>query len=72
MSDRGNIVNLADGMIVELARCQELLSQYEGIGPAGQFGAAMIRNTILRAQEASIRGDVVAMLGLYQELKGCK
>lgn len=53
----------------EIERCQELLCQYVEIGPAGKFGAAMIRAEIAAAHKAMVEGDVVAMIRAYQALK---
>jgi len=49
----------------QLARCRELLEQYENIGPAGSFGALHIRNTIDYAKKAKSSGDVVMMVRAY-------
>ena len=63
---------LADALPKEIERCIELLTQYVAIGPAGVFGAAMIRRDIAAAHKAMMEGDVVAMLRAYEELKGLK
>lgn len=54
------------------ARVREILGYYKEIGPAGMFGAMMIEDTLRRADEAAISGDVVAMLRLYEEMKEIK
>lgn len=62
---------LADALPKEIERCQELLTAYSEIGPAGVFGAMMIRRDIAAAHKAMMDGDVVAMLRAYEALKGC-
>ena len=56
----------------EQARCRELLTQYQEIGPPGRFGALMIEDMLRRADEAAISGDVIAMIRLYEEMKESK
>lgn len=63
---------LADALPKEIERCQELLTQYAAIGPAGIFGVMMIRRYIAAAHKAMMEGDVVAMLCAYDALKGCQ
>ena len=63
---------LGDALPREIERCQELLVAYAEIGPAGAFGAAMIRADIAAAHKAMMEGDVVAMLRAYEALKGCQ
>ena len=53
----------------EQARCRELLGHYKEIGPAGTFGAMMIEQALQRADQATVNGDVVAMICCYNELK---
>jgi hypothetical protein len=56
----------------EMARVQELLQGYREIGPAGAFGAMMLEAALRRATEAQARGDVVAILRSYAELRDCE
>ena len=51
------------------ARCREVLGQYIEIGPAGNFGAMMIRATLKEADEAAVSGDVVRMLRAFEDMK---
>ncbi len=60
---------LGDELPREQARCRELLVAYKEIGPAGAFGAAMIEQSLREADQASISGDIVAMLRAYEKLK---
>lgn len=57
---------------LEQERVRELLTQYRAIGPAGSFGAIMLADVLRRADQAVINGDVVSMLRLYEEMKGCE
>jgi hypothetical protein len=67
-----NTQTLADLLPKEIQRCQELLTQYASIGPAGQFGAMFIRQGIAAAHKAMIEGDLVGMIQAYEKLKGTK
>lgn len=60
---------LMQSLLDEMNRNRELLTEYERIGPAGMFGAAMIKNDIRMAERAISEGDVVAMLQAYEKLK---
>jgi hypothetical protein len=53
----------------EQARVRELLGEYKKIGAAGVFGATLIEDTLRRADEAAVSGDVVAMLRLLGEMR---
>lgn len=54
----------------EMARVRdELLPHYVAIGPAGAFGAAMIRADLDRAAKAMAEGDTVEMIRALQSLK---
>lgn len=50
-------------------RVRTVLSHYEAIGPAGVFGATMIRATLRRAELAMASGDIIEILRTYSELK---
>jgi hypothetical protein len=54
------------------ARVRRLLEAYREIGPAGQFGMAMIEADLREADEAQASGDIVRILRAYQALKECK
>jgi len=53
----------------EQARCRELLQVYRDIGPAGTFGAFMIKNTLQEADAAAMSGDVVRMIAAFKRMK---
>lgn len=56
----------------EQARVRELLGEYRAMGPAGQFGAMMLEQTLQRADAAMASGDIVAIMRAFQELKDCQ
>lgn len=62
--------SLAELLPEEQARCRELLVEYKKIGPPGYFGAMIIEDALRRADQAVMQGDTVAMLRLYDELRG--
>lgn len=64
--------SLGEALPKEIERCQDLLTQYAAIGPAGQFGSMMIKRDIAAALKAVAEGGVVAMIRAYEALKGCK
>lgn len=63
------IETLGTALPKEIERCQDLLTQYAAIGPAGQFGAMMIKQDIAAAHKAMMEGDCVAMIRAYEKLK---
>ena len=67
MSDR-KTENLMDELLKEMNRAREVLKEYEQI-PEGIFGAAMIKQSIQRAEKSISSGDVVQMLLAYNDLK---
>jgi hypothetical protein len=63
-------MTLGDALPAEMARVRDhVLPHYLEIGPAGMFGAMMIRRDLDAAAKAMAEGDVVAMLSAYQALK---
>lgn len=65
----GSASSVGEDFPNEQARARELLAEYNKIGPAGAFGAAVIEQALQRADKAAISGDVRAVLQSYQELK---
>ena len=53
----------------EQARVRVVLGHYKEIGPAGLFGAAMIEQTLKKADQAIISGDLAQMITAFKELK---
>ena len=62
--------NLAEGIRDEIRRCRELREQYTAIGAPGVFGAAMIEQSIRKAEDAQAEGDLIAMMRAYEMLRG--
>ncbi len=64
------MTSLGEQLPKEIARVRdEVLPAYLEIGVAGQFGAAMIRQSLDAASKAMIEGDVIAMIQAYKELQ---
>jgi len=63
--------NLMEGLLEEMNRVRELISDYEELpNGAGMFGATIMKTNIKRAEKSISDNDVVAMLRMYEELKG--
>lgn len=57
----------------EMARVRDqVMPAYIEIGPAGAFALSFMRQDLDRAAKALAEGDVVAMIDVYQSLKGYK
>lgn len=55
----------------EMARVRdEVMPAYQSIGPAGTFALTMMRRDLDAAAKAMAEGDTVAMLRVYESLKG--
>ena len=65
------VVSLADAYPKEQARLRELIAAYKEI-PTGAFGAAMIEQTLKRADKAAAEQDTIAMIRCYDEMRGCE
>ena len=65
------MTTLGDDLPREIERVQELLVIYNNIGPAGAFGATMLRLALGRATRAMAEGDLPEMIRAYQDLKEC-
>jgi len=61
--------SLGTALPKEQARVREVLGHYKEIGPAGMFAATMIEQSLQKADQAVISGDVVAMMVAYQDLQ---
>ena len=53
---------LGEALPEEQARVRIVLGHYKEIGPAGMFGATMIEQTLQKADQAVMSGDIIAML----------
>ena len=65
-------MNLIEGIQAEMNRNRELLTEYEKIGPAGMFGAIMIKQQLIEGDRVIAEGDTIGMLQIYEELKNTK
>jgi hypothetical protein len=61
---------LGDALPREMTRVRKLIPIYQSIGPAGGFAIAMMNQSLDEAQRALATGDVVAMIRVYEDLKG--
>ena len=65
------VKSLGSELPVEIARVRdEVLPAYLEIGQPGAFAAACMRADLDAASKAMISGDVVAMIKVYESLKG--
>jgi len=64
--------SIADALPKEQKRVREVLGHYKEIGPAGAFGAAMIENSLEKADAAIMSGDLAAIIAAYKDLKEIK
>ena len=65
-------MSLGEALPKEQARVRELLCEYVKLGPAGTFGAVMLRAALLEADESAMSGDLVRMIRAYEALKECQ
>jgi hypothetical protein len=65
------MTTLGDDLPKEMARVRELLPLYDAI-PTGKFAATLMRNDLDAAATALARGDLPAMIRVYQSLRGYK
>lgn len=63
--------SLAEALPAEMQRVQGMLPHYDAI-PTGIFAATVMRQALHRATLALAGGDVIAMIRIYEELKGFK
>jgi hypothetical protein len=64
-------LTLAEALPKEIARVRDqVLPAYLAIGAPGAFAVFMIRADLDAASKAMMEGDTVAMIRLYESLKG--
>lgn len=63
--------NLIEAIQKECQRVRETIPHYEAIGPAGAFGAMMLKQSVKRGEAAIASDDMVEMVKALAELKGC-
>lgn len=66
------MASLAEALPTEMTRVRALIPLYQSIGPAGGFAIMMMNRALDEAQKALAEGDVIAMLRVYEDLKGFK
>lgn len=66
--------NLIQGIQQQVARCRELLTEYDHplVAPTAGFAKAMIQAAITEGEAAIASGDVGRMVKAYQALVDCK
>ena len=74
MFNPGNMAetnNIIDGILAEIDRVRELITEYESLpGGAGAFGAMMMKQSIERGKRAISSGDAIEALRAYADLQG--
>jgi hypothetical protein len=61
---------IGDALPKEMERIRNLIPIYESLGPAGRFTITMMKLDLIEAERAIMEGDTVAMIQVYQSLKG--
>jgi len=61
--------SLSSTLQQERIRARKILTEYEKLGSAGAFGAALIKASIKQAETSEASGDVVAILVACRDLK---
>jgi hypothetical protein len=71
MAENDDPISLGEALPKEVARVRdEVLPVYLALGGPGMAAVTMMRAELDAASKAMIEGDVVAMLLIYQKLKG--
>ncbi len=66
------MTTIAEDLPNEQARCREILESAVSIGKAGAFLAALLRESLRKAEVAASSGDVAEMIRCYEDLKSYK
>lgn len=61
--------SLAEALPKQIQRNIELLSNYDSIGPVGNFAKQMIQHDINNANKAIMENDIVEMIRMYKVLE---
>ena len=64
------VENLMEGLLKEIKRNRELVTEYRAIGQNGGIAILFIEGDIEDAEQAIKDNDVVAMARAYKKLKG--
>jgi hypothetical protein len=71
VSDEPKQDTLGEALPREMARVRDkVMPAYIEIGPPGRFALAMMRADLDEAARALAEGDVIAMIRVYESLKG--
>ena len=62
-------MNIIEGIQQESDRVRTIIAEYEKI-PAGGLAAELMKVTIKQSEIAVAMGDTIAMISMYEELKG--
>jgi vacuolar-type H+-ATPase subunit E/Vma4 len=65
------MANLIEGLIEQMNRVRELIKLYEQT-PNGSTAAAMMKQSIQKAEQAMSKGDTIQMMVCYTDLEGYK
>lgn len=69
-ADHKKVDTVGDALPREMARVRDVvLPEYLAIGPAGGFGATMMRASLDAAAQAMAEGDVVKMIVCLKDLQ---
>ena len=63
------MTTLAEALPAQQARCREILEHAVALGPPGAFLAAMLRQSLARAERAAADGDLPAMIRALNDLQ---
>jgi hypothetical protein len=66
-----NNETLGTALTKEVARVRDLIPIYLSV-PMGHIAAALMKHDLDKAAKAMMEGDVIAMLQVYESLKGFK
>lgn len=66
------MTTIAEDLPKEQQRCRCILENAVRIGNAGSFLAAILRESLRKAEVAAASGDVVEMIRCYEDLKSYK
>ncbi len=70
-TDTKDVLSLGEALPAEMARVRDkVMPAYVEIGAAGSFALAFMRRDLDAAAKALAEQDVVAMLRVYESLKG--
>jgi len=65
-------MDMIKALQTQINRCRQLLKEYESLGPAGNFGAHMIKYDLKRAEDALSSHDVIEIIASCEALASCK